>query len=98
MRFPAPVNEHPVVVLSANVLCHRLSSVTVVVVTGSCGPPSTHVPLDAEAGVDRYTVSYANATDIHTVPRTRFRRKKGTLARGELTHLGDAVKAALDLS
>ena len=98
MRFPAPVNEHPVVVLSANVLCHRLSSVTVVVVTGSCGPPSTHVPLDAEAGVERYPVSYANATDIHTVPRTRFRRMKGTLARGEFTHLGAAVKAALDLS
>lgn len=97
VRFPAPVNEHPAVVLSANVLCHRLSSVTVVVVTGNSGPPSTHVPLDAEAGVDRYPASYANATDIHTVPLTRFRRKKGTLATREMNHLGQAVRAAFDL-
>ena len=97
VRFPAPVNEHPAVVLSAHVSRGRLSSITVAVVTGTEGPPATHVPLDADAGVDRYAVPYANATDLHTVPMSRFRLRKGLLNAAEIERLGEAVKLVLDL-
>lgn len=98
VRFPAPVNRHPAVVLTANVLRRRLSSVTVVVVTGTAGPPATHIALDADAGVDRYAVSFANATDIHTVPLSRFVSRRGLLSAEELHRLGAAVRLVLDLS
>jgi mRNA interferase MazF len=98
VRFPAPVGEHPAVVLAANVLRPRLSAVTVVLVTGTRGPESTHVELDADAGMSGHLVSYANATDLHTVPLSRFRRRRGLLSGAELlARLEDAVRLVLDL-
>lgn len=98
VRFPAPVNRHPAVVLTANVLRRRLSSVTVVVVTGTAGPAATHIPLDADAGVDLYAVSFANATDVHTVPLSRFVKRRGLLSAAELQRVGVAVRLVLDLN
>lgn len=97
VHFPAPVGDHPAVVLAANVLRPRLSAVTVVLVTGTKGPRQTHIVLDADAGADRYDESYANATDLHTVPLARFRRRRGVLAPGELERLEAAVRLVLDL-
>lgn len=97
VRFPAPVNLHPAVVMSANVLRPRLSSVTVVVITGSAGPTSTHVTLDADSGLSGHAVSYANATDIHTIPTARLHRKRGRLSEGELRALEAAVRLVLAL-
>jgi len=76
VHFPAPVGAHPAVVMAANVLRPRLSSVTVVLVTGTQGPAETHVEFDVDAGVTRDGVSNANATDLHTVPLRRFRRRR----------------------
>jgi len=95
VRFPPPVGEHPAVVVAANVLRPRLSAVTVVLVTGTRGPESTHVELDA--GTSGHLVSYANATDVHTVPLSRFRRRRGLLSGTELGRLEDAVRLVLDL-
>lgn len=97
VHFPAPVGDHPSVVLAANVLRPRLSSVTVALITGTEGPRQTHVPLDAEAGVDGYDLSFVNATDLHTVPLSRFRRRRGLLAPSELARLEDALRLVLDL-
>jgi mRNA interferase MazF len=97
VRFPPPVGEHPAVVVAANVLRPRLSAVTVVLVTGTRGPESTHVELDADAGTSGRLVSYANATDLHTVPLSRFRRRRGLLSGTELGRLEDAVRLVLDL-
>ena len=97
VHFPTPVGDHPAVVLAANALRARLSAVTVVLVTGTAGPTPTHVALDADAGVSRYSVSYANATDLHTVPLVRFRRRRGVLAVSEMARLEDAVRLVLDL-
>jgi mRNA interferase MazF len=97
VRFPSPVGDHPAVVLAANTLRARLSAVTVVLVTGTAGPDATHVTLDTDAGVTRYDISYANATDLHTVPLTRFRRRRGVLAVTEMARLEDAVRLVLDL-
>lgn len=96
-QFPAPVGAHPVVVLTSNAVIPRLSAVTVAVVTGTEGPEATHVPLDADAGVTRYPVSWANATDLQAVPVARLRGRRGRLSAAELHRLEAAVRAALAL-
>lgn len=97
VRLAAPVGDHPAVVLGSNALRRRLSAVTVVVVTGSEGPPETHISLDRDAGVTKYDESYANATDLHTLPLARFRRRRGLLTPSELERLEDAVRLVLEL-
>lgn len=48
-------------------------------------------------GVFRYAVSYANATDRHTVPTARLRHRRGLLSAVDMASLEDAVRLALDL-
>lgn len=91
------IGAHPAVVLSVNALVQRLSSVTVAVITGTAGPPSTHVQLDSDAGLTGREVSYANATDLHTIPKARLRKRRGRLSPPELTKLEDAVRIYLGL-
>lgn len=97
VRFPAPIGDHPAIVLTTNALIGRLSAVTIALVTGTAGPAQTHVVIDAEAGLTQYPVSYANATDLHTVPLARFRRRRGMLSGTELDTLSQAVRLALSL-
>lgn len=88
---------HPAVVLSINALNDRLSHVTVVLVTGTSGPERTHVPLGHESGLTRYDVSYVNATDLHSVDRSRLRRRRGLLHRTELARVEAGVALYLGL-
>ncbi len=96
VRLPI-VGEHPAVILTINAMIGRLSSVTVVVITGTAGPAPTHIPLDGEAGVTRYDVSHANATDLHTIDRSRLRRRRGRLHPAEMQHLESAIRTYLGL-
>lgn len=93
----ARIGGHPVVVLTVSTLISRLSAVTVAVITGSQGPASTHVPLDGDAGLTGYGISYVNATDLHTVDKPRLRRRRGLLSPRELTRLEDAIRLYLGL-
>jgi mRNA interferase MazF len=95
--FPPPLGDHPVVVLTSNALISRLGAVTVAIVTGTEGPAVTHVPLDADAGVTKYPVSWANATDLHTVPRSRLRRRRGLVSARELERIEGCLRAVLVL-
>ena len=95
-RLPI-VGEHPTVVLTVNPMIQRLSSVTVVVVTGTEGPATTHIALGSDAGLTRYDVSYANATDVHTIDKARLRRRRGGLHPAELRSLEAAVRTYLGL-
>jgi mRNA interferase MazF len=85
---------HPVVILTINALLQRLSSTTAVLITGTPGPPSTHIPLDADAGLTRNAESYAVATELHNVPLQALRRHRGRLQRHELRALEDAIRIA----
>jgi mRNA interferase MazF len=96
VRLPL-VGEHPAVVLTINPMIARLSAVTVAVITGTAGPAPTHIPLDSEAGLTRYDVSYANATDLHSVDRSRLRRRRGRLHPAELQRLESAIRTYLGL-
>jgi mRNA interferase MazF len=96
VRLPT-LGEHPAVILTINAMITRLSSVTVAIVTGMPGPAPTHVPLDPEAGLTRYDVSYANATDLHSVDRARLRRRRGRLHPAELQRLESAIRTYLGL-
>ena len=91
------IGDHRVVVLTVNALSPRLSAVTVAVITGNEGPPSTHVPVDSGSGLTGYAVSYVNATDLHTVDKPRLHRRRGLLSPGELTTLEDAIRLYLGL-
>jgi mRNA interferase MazF len=91
------VGDHPVIVLTINVLIPRLSAVTVAVVTGTDGPPQTHIPLHREAGLTGYDLSYINATDLHTIDKPRLRRRRGRLHPRELLSLEEAVRLYLGL-
>ncbi len=88
------VGQHPVVVLTINPLLQRLSSTTAVLVTGTAGPRSTHVPLDRDAGLTRYGESYAVATELHNVPLADLVAHRGRLSAGELQALKEALRIA----
>ncbi len=92
------VGDHPIVVLTVNRLLQVLSSTTGVLVTGTLGPRSTHIPLGPDAGLTRYGESYAVATELHNVPLAALRRHRGRLAPGELRALEDAVRVAHGLT
>lgn len=96
-RLPKPIGEHPVVVLTTNVLISRLSAVTVALITGTEGPPSTHVRLDRDAGLTGYDVSYVNATDLHSIAKSRLRHRRGRLVLPELEKVEGAVRDYLGL-
>jgi len=74
------IGAHPVVILTINPLLQRLSAFTAVLVTGTAGPRSTHVPLGPEAGLSRYAESYAVATELHNVPLAALRTQRGRLS------------------
>lgn len=95
--FPPPLGDHPVAILTSNALISRLSAVTVAVITGTEGPAVTHVALDADSGVTRYPVSWANTTDLHTVPLSRLRRRRGLLSAGEMERIEGCLRAVLVL-
>ena len=90
----ARIGEHPVIILTISRLRTRLSSVTVVLVTGTPGPHSTHIPLGPDAGVAK---SYANATELYTIPTATCRRRRGLLDRAELSAVEDALSVVLGL-
>lgn len=96
VRLPI-VGEHPAVILTINSMISRVSAVTVAVVTGTAGPVPTHVPLDSDAGLTRYDVSYANATDLHSVDQARLRRRRGRLHPAEMGRLESAIRTYLGL-
>jgi len=88
------IGAHPVVILTINPLLRRLSAFTAVLVTGTAGPRSTHLPLGPEAGLSRYAESYAVATELHNVPLAALRTQRGRLSLGELQALEEAVRVA----
>lgn len=96
VRVPS-VGEHPAVILTINPMISRLGSATIVVITGTSGPPPTHIPLDADVGLTRYDVSYANATDLHTVDQGRLKKRRGRLHPAELQRLESAIRTYLGL-
>lgn len=96
VAFPR-IGAHPAVSLTTNALRGRLSSVTVVLVTGTPGPRATHVELGPSSGLTRYPASYANVTDVHTVPVTRCRTFRGRLSPTELTEVEEALALVLGL-
>jgi mRNA interferase MazF len=96
VAFPG-IGQHPAVAVTTNALRGRLSSITVVVVTGTEGPSMTHVELDDSAGLTKYPVSFANVTDLHTVPAGRCRRFRGRLSPNELRRLEASLALVLGL-
>lgn len=75
----------------------RLSAVTVAVVTGTEGPARTRIPLDRESGRTGYDVSFINATDLHSIARSRLRRRRRRLHPRELMSLEEAIRTYLGL-
>ncbi|CAM5573898.1 hypothetical protein SANTM175S_08883 [Streptomyces antimycoticus] len=71
---------------------------TVAVVTGTSGPAATHLPIGSECGVTKYDESYVNCTDLHTVDKSRLRRRLGLLDPVEMRQIEDRVRVILGLS
>jgi mRNA interferase MazF len=96
-HLPRRVGDHRVAVLTINTLIPRLSAVTVAIITGTEGPPSTHVPVDGDAGLTGHDVSYINATDLHTVDKPRLHRRRGLLSPSEMARFEEAVRLYVGL-
>ena len=88
---------HPFVILTVNPMIAQLGAVTAVLVTATAGPRYTHIPLGADTGLTEYTESYANAADLHTIPKPRLHRRRGRLAAAEMASLEQAVCTYLGL-
>lgn len=97
VHFPGPMADHPAIVLTVNAVGHKLSALTVVLITGSEGPASTHVRLDRDAGLTGHDVSYVNVTDLHTLPKSKLRKKRGLMHPAEMGKVEDAVRVYLGL-
>lgn len=95
--LPQPLGPHPVVVLTVNRIAEPLSSVTVALITGTPGPPVTHIPVGPDSGLKKYDESYVNCADLHTVGKPRLRRRLGLLAPAELRRVEDSVRLILGL-
>ena len=91
------IGPHPAVVLSNNALRSTASSITVALITGTAGPLSTHVPVDASAGLTGHDISYVDSTTIQTVDMTKCRRRRGRLSSASMLAVEAAVALALDL-
>lgn len=96
-HLPRRIGNHRVVVLTISTLIPRLSAVTVAVVTGTEGPPSTHIPVDGDAGLSGYDISYINATDLHTVGKPQLHRRRGLMSPSEMLRLEEAIRLYLGL-
>ena len=96
-HFPPPIGPHPVVIITSNALIPRLSALTAALVTGTPGPSTTHIPIDAAAGVTKYPESWVNVTDLHAVPRSRLRQRRGRLSLGELEAVETCLRDVLVL-
>jgi mRNA interferase MazF len=97
VQFPKPIGMRPCVVLTSNPLIARLGAVTVVEVTGTAGPPSTHIDVGADAGLTGRDRSWVNTTELHTIPKAKLRRHRGRLSPVELRRVSTAVRVTLDL-
>lgn len=97
VQFPNPIGARPAVLLTTNVLINRLGAITVAEITGSEGPSSTHIEVDAEAGLTGRDRSWVNTTGIHTVPKGKLRRRRGRLTPPQLRAVAHAVTLYLDL-
>ncbi len=93
----AEFGEHPAVVISTNAPNAQLGHVAVVVVTGTTGPATTHLPLTADAGLTRYDESYADVTSLQPVDKADLLCQRGQLAQGELRRLEAALRVYLGL-
>ncbi|MFC6011084.1 type II toxin-antitoxin system PemK/MazF family toxin [Nocardia lasii] len=92
-----PLGPHPVVVLTVNRIAEPLTAVSVALITGTSGPGTTHIPIGADCGLTKYDESYVNCADLHTVAKTRLRRRLGLLAPNELRRVEGAVRLVLGL-
>ena len=88
------IGDHPVVILTINVLLTKLSATTAVLVTGTPGPRTTYIPLGPEVGLTRYPESYAVATELHNIPLAALRTRRGRLSTAEMRALEIAVRIA----
>ncbi len=96
--FPAGVGKHPAVVLSINLMNSRLGSIAVLLITGTGGPPDTHVSIGLEAGLTKYDESFVNITDVQSVDKQRARKYKGRLdPPSELARVERLVRTYLGL-
>jgi Growth inhibitor len=86
------------VVLTDNTIGAPLSHLTVALITGTPGPASTHVPVDADAGLRRYRESYVDCTELHTIRKARLRRRLGLLSGRELLAVEARIREILGLN
>jgi mRNA interferase MazF len=88
---------HPAVVVSISPLNRRLGHVVVLPITGTEGPPQTHIAVDADSGLTRYDQSYVDITGVQAVARGRLRRRRGLLAPSELDHVAAQLRIYLGM-
>lgn len=90
----AQAGQHPVVILTIDPVLQRSSATTGVLITGTPGPRTTHIPLGLDAGLTRYDESYAVATELHNIPLIALTERRGLLHWRELAALGAAIRVA----
>jgi len=88
-----PGGDRPVLVLTRDPVADRIGSVVVAALTRTRRGLVSEVELTAQGdGVP--TDCVANFDNIHTVPRTRFRRPVATLSAARMAHTCQALAAA----
>lgn len=95
MKFPG-AGTHPALVVSRNELIGLLDSCTVLMITHTSGPPSTHVEVSKAEGLD--DDCYINTTEIYHLKQKRFTSKIGTVSFATLRRINRCLITNLDLN
>jgi UDP-N-acetylmuramyl tripeptide synthase/mRNA-degrading endonuclease toxin of MazEF toxin-antitoxin module len=89
--------DNAAIVLTSNAISRHLSHATVALITGTSGPPSTHITLDADAGLARHEVSFVDTTELHSPNLSDFAWLRGRVSTKEMTRIEDAIRLVLEL-
>jgi mRNA interferase MazF len=96
VRFPA-FGHQPAVVLSVNPPGGHIRHLSVIPITHSPGPTSTHVMLTGDISLTGHDESYADVSGLQPADRSHFRGRRGLLSSIDLAHLEDQLRVYLGL-
>ena len=68
-----------------------------VVISGTRGPSSTHITLDASAGLTKYDESFADITTLQPVDKYSLGWHRGRLTPAELARIEEQLRIYLGL-
>ncbi len=89
------VGKRPVLILTRSAVIPHLNKVVVAEITSQGKGYPTQIPIGKEGNLTKE--SFVCADNLHTLPKDRLIRNRGTLSEATLAHINRAIIFALEL-